>query len=454
MFWRRKKKKKDEEIKTEDQAPRTEGEEESADQAEPDPTEPDSPKTDSLETEAAEPDPAEQKATEKEKAEAEQPPEVDSEKTPDDEAAEEPVVEEAPAEDRPEEKPEPAEAEAEDEEEPEADDKDESDQEVEEEPDSEEESKDELDQEPAKETRKGLFARFREKLAKTRSSISGRLSGLISGKSVIDEELLEELEEILITSDVGVDCTLSLLDDLRRQVRKKKLVDPAQLQDAVKESMLKLLDQPHDHQPPEQGPEVILVVGVNGVGKTTTIGKLAHRLRGEGKKVLLAAGDTFRAAAGEQLEIWAERVGADIVRHQAGSDPSAVVFDALEAAKARDVDVVLVDTAGRLHTKVNLMEQLKKMNRVMQKIVPEAPHQTILVLDATTGQNAMAQAKTFHEAAPLTGLIMTKLDGTAKGGIVIAVAHQIEKPVLFVGLGEQMEDLKPFDPEAFVEAIF
>ena len=434
MFWRRKKKKKEEEANPEEQAPRTEGEEESPDQAEPDIAEPDS---------------------DKEKAEEERSPEVDRQ-LPEETPAEEPALRE-PIEE------EPTKAESEPDEEPEPDEigdrveavqENEADSEDEEEPEPEDEPEEKPEKEPENETRKGLFARFREKLAKTRSSISGRLSGLISGKSVIDEELLEELEEILITSDVGVDCTLSLLDDLRRQVRKKKLIDPAQLQDAVKESMLKLLDQRHDHQPPDQGPEVILVVGVNGVGKTTTIGKMAHRLRGEGKKVLLAAGDTFRAAAGEQLEIWAERVGADIVRHQAGSDPSAVVFDALEAAKAREADVVLVDTAGRLHTKVNLMEQLKKMNRVMQKIVPEAPHQTILVLDATTGQNAMAQAKTFHEAAPLTGLIMTKLDGTAKGGIVIAVAHQIEKPVLFVGLGEQMEDLKPFDPEAFVEAIF
>ena len=354
MFWRRKKKKTDEEIKTEDQAPRTEGEEESTDQAEPDLTEPDSGPPEPAET-------AEPAATEEEKAEAEQPPADEPEKNPADAPAGEPIAEDTPSEEATDEEPEPVETEDKGEEKSEADDKGESDQEIAAEPDSEEDSEDEPDQGSGPETRKGLFARFREKLAKTRSSISGRLSGLVSGKTVIDEELLEDLEEILITSDVGVDCTLSLLDDLRRQVRKKKLTDPAQLQDAVKESMLKLLDQPRDHQPPDQGPEVILIVGVNGVGKTTTIGKLAHRLRDEGKKVLLAAGDTFRAAAGEQLEIWAERVGADIVRHQAGADPSAVVFDALDAALAREVDLVLVDTAGRLHTKVNLMEELKKI---------------------------------------------------------------------------------------------
>ncbi len=302
--------------------------------------------------------------------------------------------------------------------------------------------------------KKGLFGRFRERLAKTRASLSGRLDALFSGGGKVDEDLLEEMEEILITSDLGVEATTELLKKLRKQIKRRNLTDPADLKGALGDSLLELLDVgPAPPAPPAEGPEVILVVGVNGVGKTTTIGKLARRFILEGKKVLLAAGDTFRAAAGEQLEIWAERVGADIVRHQAGADPSAVVFDALEAAQARGVDVVLVDTAGRLHTKVNLMEELKKVRRVMAKKIPEAPHQTLLVLDATTGQNALSQAKLFNEATPLTGLVLTKLDGTAKGGIVAAVAHQLQRPVLFVGLGEQMDDLKPFDPNAFVEAI-
>lgn len=244
------------------------------------------------------------------------------------------------------------------------------------------------------------------------------------------------------------------MTELRKKIRKRNLTDPTQVKAALKDSFLEMLSSSGPGQEEAvQGLEVILVVGVNGVGKTTTIGKLAHRGIKEGRKVLLAAGDTFRAAAGEQLEIWAERVGADIVRHKAGADPSAVVFDALDAALARKADLVLVDTAGRLHTKVNLMEELKKIRRVMDRKVPGAPHQTLLVLDATTGQNAISQARLFNEATPLTGLILTKLDGTAKGGIVAAVSNLLGQPVRFVGLGEQMEDLREFDPEAFVEAV-
>jgi len=306
----------------------------------------------------------------------------------------------------------------------------------------------------ARNNRQGLLARFRERLTRTRDSLSASLDGLLAGRTQVDEALLEDLEEILITSDLGVAASQQLLDGLRQKIKRRNLTESQELKGALKESLLELIDvQAPPPALPAQGPEVILVVGVNGVGKTTTIGKIAHRRVQAGDKVMLAAGDTFRAAAGEQLEIWAERVGAEIVRHKSGADPSAVVYDALEAALARGIDLVLVDTAGRLQTKVNLMEELKKIKRVMAKLIPEAPHQTLLVLDATTGQNAISQARLFNEATPLTGLILTKLDGTAKGGIVAAVASELKRPVLFVGLGEAVDDLRPFDPEAFVEAI-
>ena len=311
----------------------------------------------------------------------------------------------------------------------------------------------EPDQEDRDNGKKGLFRRFRERLSKTRSGLGGMLDSVFSSSAPVDEDLLEELEEILITSDLGIEATTALLDKLRKKIRKKNLTQAAELREALKESLLEMFKAPEEYRPPKEGPEVILIVGVNGVGKTTTIGKLAHRHIGQGKKVMLAAGDTFRAAAGEQLEIWAHRVGADIVRHQAGADPSAVIFDALEAALARNCDTVLVDTAGRLHTRVNLMEELKKIRRIMDRKVPGAPHQTILILDATTGQNAISQARIFNESTPLTGLIMTKLDGTAKGGIVAAVSNLLDLPVHYVGLGEQMDDLREFDPLAFVDAV-
>jgi fused signal recognition particle receptor len=302
--------------------------------------------------------------------------------------------------------------------------------------------------------RQGLFARFKERLTKTRNDLKSRLEDVFTSRAQVDEALLDELEEALITADLGVAAAARLLEDLRRKIKQRSLTDPAQVKEALKESLLEILRQVEaTPAKPVSGPEVILVVGVNGVGKTTTVGKLARRYLQEGRKVLLAAGDTFRAAAGEQLEVWAERAGAEIVRHQSGADPSAVVFDALDAALARGIEVVLVDTAGRLHTKTNLMEELKKIRRTMDRKIPGAPHQTILVLDATTGQNALSQAKLFHEATPLTGLIMTKLDGTAKGGILLAVASLLSRPILYVGLGEQMNDLKPFDAEAFVEAV-
>jgi len=302
--------------------------------------------------------------------------------------------------------------------------------------------------------RRGIFGRFRRGLSKTRQGLKHQIDALFSGRAQVDEDLLEELEELLITADLGIEAATSLLEELRQKIRKGRLTDPDQVKAALKESFLEMLRSVRTgDQEPVQGLEVVLVVGVNGVGKTTTIGKLAHLWIKEGRKVLLAAGDTFRAAAGEQLEIWAERVGADIVRLQPGADPSAVVFDALDAALARKMDLVLVDTAGRLHTKVNLMEELKKIRRVMDRKIPGAPHQTLLVLDATTGQNAISQARLFNEATPLTGLVLTKLDGTAKGGIVAAVSNLIGQPVRYVGLGEQMEDLREFDPEAFVEAV-
>ena len=321
-------------------------------------------------------------------------------------------------------------------------------------PEPEPESEPEPGEPPQENGKKGLFRRFRERLSKTRTGLGGMLENVFSSSGPVDEELLEELEEILITSDLGLEATTNLLDKLRKKIRKNKLSQASELREALKESLLEMFKAP-EAEPgrPKTGPEVILIVGVNGVGKTTTIGKLAHRHIQEGKKVMLAAGDTFRAAAGEQLEIWADRVGADIVRHQAGADPSAVIFDALEAALARGCDTVLVDTAGRLHTRVNLMEELKKIRRIMDRKVPGAPHQTLLILDATTGQNALSQARMFNESTPLTGLVMTKLDGTAKGGIVAAVSNLMDLPVFFVGLGEQMDDLKEFDPQAFVEAV-
>lgn len=301
-----------------------------------------------------------------------------------------------------------------------------------------------------------VTSKFREGLSKTRSAFVEKVEDLILRRQKIDEEFFEELEEILITADVGVNAVMEIVDELRDEVKQNRIEDPAELQPLLSQKLVQLLGEKQDEplQIQDGRLNVILIVGVNGVGKTTTIGKLAHRLKKEGKQVMLAAGDTFRAGAIEQLEVWGERVGCDVIKQQPGADPAAVIFDALQAAKKRNVDVLLCDTAGRSQNKTNLMEELNKIYRVIRREIPDAPHEVLLVLDATTGQNAISQAKLFGEKTGVTGLVLTKLDGTAKGGIVIAIRQQLGIPVKFVGLGEQVDDLAPFDPEQFVHALF
>jgi fused signal recognition particle receptor len=303
-------------------------------------------------------------------------------------------------------------------------------------------------------TAMGFFSRIKEGLKKTRTGIMGRMDGLFA-RNMFDDQFYEELEEILISADIGVETTLELVENLRQKVKETKAKEGDQVVTLLKELILDIIGtEIYGLAEVEEKPAVILVLGVNGVGKTTTIGKLAARYQREKKKVILAAGDTFRAAACEQLEIWADRAGCEMIKHQGGADPSAVLFDAISAAKARGVDAVLCDTAGRLHNKTNLMNELKKVHRVVEKAMPGAPHEVLLVLDATTGQNALAQAKVFNEAAPLTGVVLTKLDGTAKGGIVIAVARALKVPVKFIGVGEKSDDLQPFDPREYVDGLF
>jgi fused signal recognition particle receptor len=296
----------------------------------------------------------------------------------------------------------------------------------------------------------GLIDRLKQGLSKTRDSLTAKIDNLLRFTKRVDEETLEELEELLITADVGVSVTRKLMEGLKERVKKENIKDAGDLRTALKEEIKELFPKERMIIVP---PAVILVVGVNGVGKTTSIGKLAYNFKNKGKKVILAAADTFRAAAADQLEIWGRRAGVDVIRHQEGSDPASVLFDALQAGKARKADVIICDTAGRLHTKKNLMDELKKLYRVCQKEYPEAQVMSILVLDATTGQNALAQARIFKEAVNLSGIILTKLDGTAKGGIAIAVASELGIPVWFIGVGEGMEDLQEFDPSAFVDAI-
>ena len=301
----------------------------------------------------------------------------------------------------------------------------------------------------------GFFERLKQGLSKTSESLVGRIDRLVLGKKEIDADTMEELEEILITADIGVATTVELIRTLEQKLKRNELCDGGALRSALKQE---ILDRLLLHSAPlavnGASPFVIMVIGVNGVGKTTTIGKLACKFRAEGKSVLLAAADTFRAAAAEQLEVWGKRVGVDVIRHQEGADPSAVVFDASKAAVARGVDVLIVDTAGRLHTKVNLMEELKKIRRVMGRDVPGAPHETLLVLDAATGQNAVSQARLFKEAADVSGIALTKLDGTAKGGIVVAICNEFRIPIRYIGVGESVEDLREFDPQQFVDALF
>jgi len=302
-----------------------------------------------------------------------------------------------------------------------------------------------------------VTAKFREGLQKTTSAFAEKMDDLLRRHRKIDEQFYEELEEILISADVGVKTVMDLIEELRAEVKKQKIEDAAQLKPILSEKLIALMDgggEPVHLRMNDGGLTVILFVGVNGVGKTTTIGKLAHRLKQEGKSVLLAAGDTFRAGAIEQLEVWGNRVGVDVIKHQAGSDPAAVIYDAVHAAKQRKIDVLLCDTAGRLQNKTNLMEELNKIYRVIGREVPGAPHEVLLVVDATTGQNALSQAKLFGEKTGVTGLVLSKLDGTAKGGIAIAIRHELNIPVKFVGLGEKIDDLQPFDPEQFVHALF
>lgn len=316
--------------------------------------------------------------------------------------------------------------------------------------------KDKEKDEGGPEKEEGLFQRLRLGLSKTRSSFSGKLDRLFLGKKEITEDLLDELEEILFVSDIGVATTQALIESVKEKVARKELRDPGKLKNAIRDHILSFLDVGVvEHSEPSPGePLVILVVGVNGVGKTTTIGKAAHNFKAQGKEVMLVAGDTFRAAAVEQLSIWGERINAEVIRQATGSDPSAVVFDALTAAVARKTGVVLIDTAGRLHTKTNLMEELKKISRVIGKKLPGAPHEVWLVLDATTGQNAISQAEMFNKAVGVTDIILTKLDGTAKGGIVVGISNQLGIPINFIGVGEKIEDLRAFDPDEFVKAIF
>ena len=304
--------------------------------------------------------------------------------------------------------------------------------------------------------KQGLFKRLRNRLSKTRKALVSRVDGLLLGKKEIDEELLEELEEILITSDMGVRTTMALIDEVREQVARKDLNNSEELKEALYKKISEFLQIPSAASDPitPEKPHVIMVVGVNGVGKTTTIGKLAARHVANKKHVLLVAADTFRAAAVEQLEIWSQRVGTEIVRHKGKADPSAVAFDGMQAAISRNVDVVIIDTAGRLHTKVNLMEELKKIRRTVAKHVPNAPHETLLVLDATTGQNAISQAQIFHEAIGVSGIALTKLDGTAKGGVVVGICHGLGLPLKYIGVGEKIDDLQDFDPETFMKALF
>jgi fused signal recognition particle receptor len=304
-------------------------------------------------------------------------------------------------------------------------------------------------------TEPNLLDRLKAGIQKTRSGLVDRLEDVLSGKKEIDASLLDELEYTLITADLGVRTVEEILNRLREQVDRKLTGDAGEIRSLIREQLLEVLQASEApirvvHTPPA----VVMVVGVNGSGKTTTIGKLAHRFLGERRKVLLCAADTFRAAAIEQLEVWAQRANVEVIRQKTGADPSAVVFDALQAAKARGVDYVIVDTAGRLHTKENLMAELEKMRRTCQRVVPGSPHEVWLVLDATTGQNGLEQARKFTELSGVTGIILTKLDGTAKGGVVVAIARELNLPIRFIGIGEKIDDLLPFDSEKFVESLF
>lgn len=304
-----------------------------------------------------------------------------------------------------------------------------------------------------------VSTKYKEGMKKSRNSFSGKINDLIARYRKVDEEFFEELEEVLIAADTGVMTVMDLIDELKMEVKRQNIKDTKDIKDVISEKLVEIYYGNDDEEVEtlnlkENELSVILVVGVNGVGKTTSIGKLAYQLKQEGKKVVLAAGDTFRAGAIEQLEIWGERADVDVIKQGPGSDPAAVIYDGIKAAKSRDADVLICDTAGRLQNKVNLMNELTKVKRVIEREVPGAPHEVLLVLDATTGQNALNQAKTFSEATNVSGIVLTKLDGTAKGGIVLAIRNELQIPVKFVGLGEQVEDLQKFDAHAFVYGLF
>jgi fused signal recognition particle receptor len=302
--------------------------------------------------------------------------------------------------------------------------------------------------------------RLRETLSKTREGIVGKVARLVSGRTTIDEETLEGLEEILLGADVGTDTVTHVIDAIRSRVKEEGLADASALLPMLKDEIARQFagngaaGPPDPFSPPAARPWVIMVVGINGVGKTTSIGKLAHQYVRAGQRVMIAAADTFRAAANEQIGVWAERAGASLIQQKHGADPAAVAFDAVHAARSRGADVIIIDTAGRLHTKVNLMEELRKIKRVIQKHDPAAPHEVLLAIDASTGQNGLQQARQFGASVGVTGLILTKLDGTAKGGIVLAISRELNIPVKFIGTGERIDDLQPFDRKAFVEALF
>jgi fused signal recognition particle receptor len=308
---------------------------------------------------------------------------------------------------------------------------------------------------PAPSSEPGLLERLKAGIEKTRAGLMEKIEDAVSGRKEIDAGVLEELEYALITADIGSKTTAEILERIRQRVERHQVGDIAELKSLIREHLLEILQATEKPVPlVKDPPAVMMVVGVNGAGKTTSIGKLTRRLQSEGRTVLLCAADTFRAAAIEQLEVWAERTGAGLIRQQPGSDPSAVLFDALQAAKARKVDYVIVDTAGRLHTKTNLMAELEKMRRTAARVIPEAPHEVLLVIEATTGQNGLEQARKFTESSAVTGIILTKLDGTAKGGVVVAISRELNLPIRYVGVGEQLDDLLPFEPENFVASIF
>ncbi len=300
----------------------------------------------------------------------------------------------------------------------------------------------------------GFFDKLKEGLSKTRKSITEKIDQVLVSFGKVDDDLFDELEEILVTADLGVDTAVRIIEETKNKVRERKIIDPSKVKELIKESLVEILGEETEKLDIEPSPAVIMVIGVNGVGKTTSIGKIANMLKKQGKKVILAAADTFRAAAIDQLEIWSKRVDVELIKQSEGSDPAAVIYDAIQAARARKADVLICDTAGRLHTKKNLMEELKKVSRIIDREMPNARRENLLVLDATTGQNAVMQAKTFSEVCDISGIVLTKLDGTAKGGIVIAIKSELNVPVKLIGVGEQLDDLQPFDAKDFVEALF